>query len=334
MLHLYRIDLICVMQIRGLYKSKQIFFLVAKFLIVAVALFFLFQQLNGVSYSEFQFLKSVFTSSDYAVLFVFLLLLLSSFNWILEIEKWRLLSNEIQALSFKDAFYQTLIGFTSSIITPAKAGDFVAKALYFPTNVRARVIWLNAVNNGTQLISTLFFGVIGIGTLLLLFPEFRNVFNNFNLGIIILGLTILTAVGLLLWKFSFKLTFQKFIKSTFNITRSVLLRVQILSLVKYLVFSFQFYLLLGYFSINLNYGLAMSLIATLYLFNSVIPTSALLDTVTKGGLAVFLFGIVGVAPLAILMVVFVMWIFNYCLPALIGAYFLLPFTSTKIMRRC
>lgn len=322
------------MQIRGLHKSKQIFFLVAKFLIIAAALFFLFQTLNELSYTEFLFIKSAFLSSENGLLFILFLLFISTINWILEIEKWRLLANEITQVSFKNAVKQSLVAFTSSIMTPAKAGDFISKTLFFPSKYRARVIWLNTINNGTQLVATVLFGSMGLMVLIFVFPEVQTLVNRFNLVLLLSSLAVFIVAGIVLWKYVLKNRFQNFIKATLKISQTTVTKVQLLSILKYLVFSFQFYVLLDYFGIHLSYGLSMSLISSLYLLNSLLPTSALFDTITKGGLAVFLFGMAGVEPLAILMVIFVMWVFNYVFPALIGIYYLLPFKASKIMSEC
>lgn len=322
------------MQIRGSHKTKQNFFLVAKFLVLALTLIFLYQTLQQHKYAEFVFLTSALFSSRSSILFIFFLLLLSTLNWGLEIKKWQILVKDISNISFVNAMKQTLMAFTCSVITPAKAGDFITKTLFFSSRYRTRVIWLNTINNGTQLIATLFFGSIGIGLLSNVFPEIGKIFPPLNFRWFMLGGILCVILGLVVWTYFIKIPFQNFIRATLKVSRTLILRVQLLSFLKYLVFSFQFYTLLIYFEIHITYGLAMSLIATLYLLNSVIPTSAALDTITKGGLAVFLFGIAEIQPSVVLLVIFVMWVFNYLVPALIGMYFLTQFRAIKAMDKC
>ena len=95
----------------------------------------------------------------------------------------------------------------------------------------------------------------------------------------------------------------------------------------YLIFSFQFYLLLNLFGVEVAYQKAMIVISSMYLLASIIPTFFVLDVVVKGSIAVYLFGIVGVNALTVLSIITVMWILNFMLPSAIGSLYVLRFKN-------
>jgi hypothetical protein len=91
------------------------------------------------------------------------------------------------------------------------------------------------------------------------------------------------------------------------------------------VFTHQFYYLLLIFKVDVSYFNAISAITTMYLIASMIPMLSLFDVVLKGTVAVWVFYVFGIAPVAILCITTLMWVLNFVIPALIGSYFVLRF---------
>jgi hypothetical protein len=104
------------------------------------------------------------------------------------------------------------------------------------------------------------------------------------------------------------------------------------SVIRYLIFSFQFYFLLRLFGVDLDYFNAMIIITSMYLLASIIPTIFVFDMIVKGSVALFLFDFVGVNDLTILSVTMLMWILNFVLPSIFGAFYVLNFDYYKAMR--
>src|SRR5690606_11736308 len=102
-----------------------------------------------------------------------------------------------------------------------------------------------------------------------------------------------------------------------------------LSLLRYLIFSFQFYYLLMLFGLEITYLHAMMLITSMYLLASIIPSIFIFDVVIKGSIAVYLFSFVGVNTVTILSIVTLMWVFNFVIPSIFGSYFVLKFNLPK-----
>ena len=101
------------------------------------------------------------------------------------------------------------------------------------------------------------------------------------------------------------------------------------SIIRYLIFSFQFYVLLTLFGVEVYYSNAMIVITSMYLISSIIPSIFIFDVVIKGSVAVYLFTIVGVNEFTILSVISIMWILNFVLPSIVGSYFVIRFNLSK-----
>ena len=102
-----------------------------------------------------------------------------------------------------------------------------------------------------------------------------------------------------------------------------------LALLRYLVFSHQFYLLLWMFEVETPYLTIMNLLFCVYFLASVIPSLAIFDWVIKGSIAIFIFGFLGLNELTIVTVTTLMWVLNFGFPALLGSIFVLNFKLDK-----
>jgi hypothetical protein len=114
------------------------------------------------------------------------------------------------------------------------------------------------------------------------------------------------------------------------IPASLLTNAFLLSALKYLVFSHQFYFLLLFFGVELDYVLCMSLITTSYLISSVIPGFVLFDWLVKGSVAVVLFSGFGVNEILVLSITSVMWLLNFGLPTLAGSLYVITFNRRRL----
>src|SRR5437762_6135815 len=92
------------------------------------------------------------------VMVVFLMLL----NWSIEAMKWRLAIQEIQPLGFLKAFRAVLSGVSFSVNTPNRIGEYLGRVLYMEEGNRLRAVSLTIVCSISQLIVTLFVGLIGL----------------------------------------------------------------------------------------------------------------------------------------------------------------------------
>jgi hypothetical protein len=308
-------------------KYKQFFFLLIKLAIVIGALYFLFWQLATNELLTFTQLKqqlSVLFSKN--VWLILLLLLFTDANWLLEIFKWKSLASFEKKITFFEAYEQCFTSLTASIITPNRIGEYGAKALYFERKQRKKVMVLNLVGNLSQLTVTLFFGIFGMYFLISNFEIGLFTFNisNFLLFLNILLILYLIGKNLGITKNLTALT-HKIFRYLKELPLKIHLKTMAYSLLRYLVFSHQFYFLLRLFEVETDYFTLINQIFCTYFLASVIPSLAIFDWAIKGSVAVVIFGFIGVNPLTIVTVTTFMWLLNFAIPALFGSIFVLNF---------
>ena len=75
----------------------------------------------------------------------------------------------------------------------------------------------------------------------------------------------------------------------------------------------------------MDYFQAMTVITSMYLLSSIIPSIFIFDVVVKGSIGVFLFSMIEVDELTILSIITLMWLLNFVLPSVFGSYYVLNF---------
>ncbi|WP_343328791.1 hypothetical protein [Polaribacter staleyi] len=252
------------------------------------------------------------------------LLLFTFLNWTLEILKWKYLVGYVKNISFLEASKQSLASLTTSLITPNRIGEYGAKALYFEKKHRKQILGLNLVGNFYQMLITLFFGIIGFSYFVFKHSVTINLTQFFS--ILLIGICIIVALFFLIRRFNFKgFSFEKVRNFIKKIPASLNRKVALISLLRFVVFSHQFYFLLLIFNVDISYIDAISAISSVYLIASTIPMLSLFDVVLKGSVAIWVFHFFNIEALIILSTTTLMWILNFVLPAIIGSYFVLTF---------
>ncbi len=255
----------------------------------------------------------------------FFFLSLAALNWSLEARKWQVVISAIQAISFREAIQQSLGALTLSIATPNRIGEYGAKASYFPADIRKKIVFLNFVSNAAQMLVTVFFGILGA---LLLYPIIVGLIPlKYLLGVVISVLVMVAFIVL----FNRKRNKNKpnLINKILKFQKALSSRIKTLtltySLLRYLVFSTHFYLLLHFFGAENTFLETMPFIWLMYLGASMIPMISFFDVVIKGGIAIWLFNFIGINEVIVLTSVFSMWVFNFAIPALFGTLRVLKF---------
>lgn len=310
-----------------LHKYKRFIFLLLKLAIVAGAFYYMFQQLATnqlLSVSQLkQQISILFSENSWLPL---MLLLFTDANWLLVILKWKTLVSHEKKITFFETYEQCFASLTASLITPNRIGEYGAKAIYFEKKLRKKIMVLNLIGNLNQLLVTIFFGIIGMFFLSFYFEIEMFAFNAPRFFLILSVLLLLYLIGI---NFGITKKLIKLILKTIRYSKELPLKIHLktvaYSVLRYLVFSHQFYFFLRLFHIEADYFTLMNLIFSTYFIASVIPGLAIFDWVIKGSVAVFIFGFIHVNPLTIVSVTTFMWLLNFAIPALIGSIFVLNF---------
>jgi len=301
------------------YKYKGLLLLLFKIVIIVAALYFIYQKLvfnESLSFSQFQNQFSiVFTKNIWFLVFI---LLLTDANWLLEIYKWKILASVEKKISFLDAFEQCLASLTASIITPNRIGEYGVKALYFEKKMRKKIVLLNLIGNLSQLLATLVFGILGFA---IIWSSFNFEIPTLNIQNILIGVIILLIL-FVIWK---QLNLNKIRTYLKQIPSKLYFKLIGIAFLRYLIFSHQFYFLTVLFGVETDYYLVISIIFSIYLMASILPTLAIFDWVIKGSIAILLFSFIEINEIAVLTITTLMWILNHGIPSILGTIFILNF---------
>ena len=306
-------------------KTKQFLIVVAKLLIVCAAFYFIYNQLahnDKLDWGKFILLFK----KNQSFAGISFLLFLSFLNRLFEILKWQNLVSYIHKISLSTATKQVLGALTAGIFTPNGVGEYAGKALFFEKSLTKKIIFLNLICNGIQMILTIIFGFFG----LLYFNSIYNLITPKTV-LILFGLLLLLFVVLFsIKKITIKgYSLEKLIHKINEIPKSIHQKNIFLGGCRYLVFSHQYYFLFLAFDVHLPYLILMATIASVYFLASSLPTFQFLDFAVKGSVAVFFFGILGVNEWIIIFISTLMWFLNVVLPVVIGGYFVMNFKFKK-----
>ena len=308
------------------YFSRLVFF--AKILIIAGAYYVISEKILDNGHINTHLLSDQFSAFEFlAYPFILLLLLLSLANWVLEILKWQSLVQFVKPISFSKATSQSLSSLTASLMTPNRIGEYGAKAIYYRKSESAKIMLLNFLGNFTQMGVTMFFGSFG----LLLLWEYLPSFSLLSSTLIWYGVAlILLVAGTVLLKKKWEAWYATLKNKFLKIPYKIYSRTGIYSIMRYLVFSHQFYFFLLFFGVDIQYSTAMPIIFSMYFISSVIPGFVIFDWLVKGSVAIYLFGLFDVNEIIVLSITSLMWILNFAIPSIVGMIFVLTFDGSSL----
>jgi hypothetical protein len=256
------------------------------------------------------------------------------FNWFIEAVKWRFLVNKIERISILTSLRAVFSGITVSVFTPNRIGEYGGRVFCLEKADRIQGVLITVLGSMAQLLTTIFFGSMGILFLNNYIPELENIYReiDFAYPIVFFLLLFLNILLLLLFhnisllsnlmdKVSLLNQYKKY-KEVFTFYNAQELAfVFIFSIIRYAIFTTQFFILLKLFEIDIIYFDAIILTMVMLFIISIIPTIAISEIGIRGSVAVYLFSLVSTNIIGILSATFVLWFINLLFPALIGSFF-------------
>jgi hypothetical protein len=266
-----------------------------------------------------------------------LVIIFSFVNWGLEAKKWQVLMKKLQPLSYWVAVKGVLSGVTLSLNTPNRVGEYGGRIVYVEEGNRIKSISLSIAGSICQLTITILMGCFGL-IFLLNTPHTTTstviVLSFFWLQILLL-LSIISTIILLLFLFRLQWVLKlikrfsifskniQFLSSLAEFTPKLLLRLLVLSLLRYLVFVIQYILLLHVFKVEVSFQQGFWLIAILYLVMAIVPTFAIAELGIRGKFSVELLSLYSANTIGIIGTTFGIWFINLFVPALAGSFFII-----------
>ena len=303
-----------------------------KLCVVCLALWFLYQKVfSNESYSEVktQFLSILSDGSYIELVLVFFLMFI---NWSIDAIKWQFLVSKLEKVSFWLALKAVFLGITVSIFTPNRIGEFGGRVFCLQQADRLKAILVTIFGNITQLVTTIIFGVLAFLFFSSLYTHLLFTKSDYGIYILlVLSIVVFTVLIYLLynvsqlsslfsrWKFLDKYKSYAPVFSLFS--SKDISKVLFLSILRYSVYSFQFYLLIKFANIEINLLQSLTMSALTFLSMSIIPTIALTELGVRGSVAIYFFGFLSPNAIGIMTASFALWIINLVVPAVIGVFF-------------
>lgn len=238
-------------------------------------------------------------------------LVLMPLNLLLEAWKWQTLLKPIEAMGIGEALRQVCYGMAGAFVTPYRIGDYPARVLLLKDKSHYVPAMTLAVVGSVALTAVIL--MLGIPAFALSFTDFQGYFT-WN------GKTYLWVVSLLLCLLLLVLAIVPFMGKRYGIKYSDCGIILLQSLLRYLCFSVQLWLILYACGVLLSPMLAIVSIPLYYLFVTVTPNMPIADVGIRGAWAVFVFGqYMPDVEASIILATTCLWIINTLLPVLFGA---------------
>ena len=300
-----------------------------KFLILIWVVFFIYMKIKNqwqeFSPDQFDFISKPGNQTYWILLSI----LLMPINLGIESWKWKFIASKIEKVSFFQALSGVLSGLSLGFITPHALGDYAGRIWQLKTSGRLKAIGGLMVGRIMQFLATLLFGLIGI----LLSPSFNglSLILSYLVGIIII---IILLVRPAYFMKVFEMSFLKRFRVYFRIIQVFSNRdkwsIFLISVLRYLVFSTQFVLLMFATGVGDSLLLLFSGASFIFLAKSTVPTfNFLSDLGIREAAAIFYFSQIGETVIPVVIASIILWTINILIPAIIGTGFV---WSLKIVR--
>ena len=247
-------------------------------------------------------------------------------NWIIESLKWKMLVGKVQKISLINSFQAVLSGISTGFFTPNRVGELVGRVLFLKNENRKAGVTLSLVNSLTQ---NLMMALCGIPACILFYickNEKLKLGIVMYLGILILCLILFGTLYFILPVLIRRIKLKKLATKLLSYTACLsdyseidLLRIMLITLLRYCVFCAQFYFMLLLFGVNLEIWQALIAIPTSYLFVSFTPSIAFSEAAVRSSYAVLIIGAFSTMEIPIMLAGVSIWFVNFVIPMLAGS---------------
>lgn len=297
---------------------------IIQWLLVIVAYGYLAYRL--AVYDDWQSLSDQFSNAGWwQYLCLIAAVILFPLNILFEAIKWRYLMQDIEPLTLREAQRQTYFGFIGAFLTPARLGDYPARV----SMMHNKNNWLEAVTLGfVGTLALAFLQVlVGMPSCILLLEKVGGMrwVEILCLAVFLLQLVIIVFYPVLSEKLVVKtkegrirntlLLLSRFSHKRFFVTL-------LYSLMRYVVYCFQLWLVLEFCGIHLGLSDALIAIPAYYLLVTVTPSVPIADAAVRGSWSVVIFSVFTDNIPAIAIAAILLWMLNTILPIIVSS--LLP----------
>lgn len=297
---------------------KKRLYSIAKIIISLIAYVYIYFKLK-----DFNFDFNIDTSRIYLLVLAFLFLF---DNWGMEAIKWRFLLKKYEKITLFRAYKSVFSGVTSSVFTPNRVGEFVGRIFYISDENKAKAVLSTIVGSYSQILITLAFGTIAFFVSKPIVISNIQI-NSVNLNILFALITLILLVfffnislfSKILAKFNLSDKFQKTFNSLNLYSTLDLSKILAFSLLRYLVFTLQFVLVVLFFDIDISLLNITLGLAQFYLVLLIIPTISIAEPGIRGIVALAVFSQYTNNIETIVIAISILWLINIVVPTILGS---------------
>lgn len=320
-------------------KSKfKIIWIFVKWLIVGLLLYGIFAILENrkedIGFVNYHLKRVISVQNVFFFLGVFSM---SFLNWGFEAKKWQILVRRVEVISFKDAYKSVLMGLSFGFVSQADLGDLAGKMVLIKNENRKKSTGAVLLGGGIQTYIALLFGTLSLTYFMRnVFPKDSTFYQTITF-LCFLGIAI--GVILLYFRKNIDVFFNKV--PFFDFARPFLIVLKLysnleifkifaLSFSRYLIFSFQFLIILLLFQIPLALTELSMIIFFVFFVKTIVPSlSFISDLGIRGMTSLYLFEFYNISPSLVIASTFTIWVINILIPVLMGALVLIFLKRTE-----
>ena len=311
--------------------------LAVKILLAIISLWFIYRKVFNHENSKDYLLqlKSAIQAPDALLLFLVVILLMMM-NWTIEAIKWKFMILKIENISMSRSLEAVFSGLTVSFFTPNRIGEYAGRVFHLKEGKRLQATFITIIENSSQLLVTLLTGSVAC---IIYMKEYMEM--NSWIFVLMRFLLLVFCVLCLILFFNldvFENFFQRFRlsekwKQIFHVfsfySTKELIKVLLLSMTRYLIFSTQFYILLRIYGCHFPFFPCMLMIAMTFFVMAVVPTFTIAELGIRGAVSSYFFSKLTIDVLPVLNATYSLWLINLVIPALAGSIFMFHFRLEK-----
>jgi hypothetical protein len=268
---------------------------------------------------------------------IVLVLILMPLVWALESLKWRFAISGFTKISFWRSWRSVWYGLVAGQLTPNRIGEPLGRLALIDSESRGKAGFVAVWCSFTQQIATIIFGLISIVwwmdikgfTLLPSGIPLWFIFSGilFWVGLMLFGIARIHWIAHWFERFGWMRRSLHGERLMFNLSPSTILFVQLISILRYVVFSTQYVILFRIFGVDASLIDLYTIVGLTYLFSSFIPSFSASEIGIKAGFAIWFVGIISENAVGVTAASLFLWMLNLAIPALIAAWF--PWREVK-----
>ena len=258
---------------------------------------------------------------------LFLALILMPINWGIESYKWKIATQDIENISYATSIKSVFSGICVGNIAPGRAMEFLAKIVFFKPENRPSITILHFINGMFQMLITV---TVGIISMVYKFNK-ATTSSYFVYMVIIGGMCLILFFCWAILNVAFiqrKLKFIKWFRNmdgakNLTFSKALILKLVSFSVIRYLVFTSQFFLIFNALIHQHSIAHTFMSIAAYFMLTSLIPMVSVIEPAIRAAIALFVFDSGADNSVIIVLSSTFVWIINVVIPSIIGYIILL-----------